>query len=422
MNLTVRPTESLRGDAKAPSSKSYTIRALTAALLADGVSLIKEPLYSEDTKACIIISGKLGARIEKKQHDLLIRGVAGIPKYPDSELDSLNSGTTLRIMTAVASLCDREITLTGDESIQKRPIQPLVYALRQLGVTAQSNNGFPPVKVRGPLMGGVCMIDGSVSSQFISALLMALPCAVGKSSINIAGGLRSKPYIDMTLDVLNDFKIRVASEGQFRYNVPGGQIYRAAKYTVEGDYSSAAFLLAAAALTKSKVRVMNLLNSSKQADRKIVSILQDMGASVSTGERDVTVNGSGTLKGIEVDLNNSPDLLPITAVLGALAEGKTRIFNVEHARLKECDRIKAMATELKKMGADITENQDGLDITGGKLKGAPLDGWRDHRIVMALAIAGLRAEGKTEITDREYAGITFPRFIETMKALGAGME
>lgn len=422
MNLTIKPVETLEGEVKAPPSKSYTIRAVTAAMLADGVSLIKEPLYSEDTKACILIAGRLGAKIEKKQHDLLIKGVAGILKCPDSILDSLNSGTTLRIMTAVASLCDRQITLTGDESIQKRPVEPLLNALRQLGVTASSNRGYPPVTVKGPLVGGVCTIDGSISSQFISALLMALPCAVGNSRIEIAGILRSKPYVDLTLDVLREFRIEVKPEDHYQYNVRGFQIYRAAKYTVEGDYSSAAFLLAAAAISKSKVKVKNLPNNSKQADRKIVSILSEMGADVSAGEREVTVRGAGTLRGIEVDLNNSPDLLPITAVLGALAEGKTRIYNVEHARLKECDRIKAMHTELKKMGANITENQDGLDITGGKLKGTLVNGWRDHRIVMALAIAGLKAEGRTTITDGEYAGITFPNFVKLMSSIGAKLN
>ncbi|MFH1125841.1 MAG: 3-phosphoshikimate 1-carboxyvinyltransferase [Candidatus Altiarchaeota archaeon] len=422
MKLFVMSSSELSGEVKAPPSKSYTIRAVTAALLADGVSIIKDPLYSEDTRACIMISKSLGAVIKKTDDSLRISGVVGLPKRPSVVLNALNSGTTIRIMTAVSSLCGESVTLTGDKSIQKRPIEPMLMALRQLGVNAVSKNGYPPVTVEGPLVGGMCTMRGDISSQFVSALLMALPCAKRNSEINIIGELRSKPYVDMTLDVMGRFKVVVKPENHVRYIIQGDQTYRATTYTVEGDYSSAAFLLGAAALTDSSVTVKNLFRTSKQADKMFISMLKQMGVKVYVGENYTTVQGNGRLKGIDVDLSDSPDLLPITAVLGAFAEGRTRIYNVAHARLKECDRIKAMYTELRKMGASITENPDGLDIQGGQLNGALLEGWKDHRIVMALAIAGLKAEGKTEITDRESIDVTFPNFISLMKTLGANMR
>ncbi|MBM3309754.1 MAG: 3-phosphoshikimate 1-carboxyvinyltransferase [Candidatus Altiarchaeales archaeon] len=419
MNITLAPSGRLSGRVKCPPSKSYTIRAVTAGLLAKGVSTIKDPLFSADTKACINVSKKFGARIEKSASSLKISGVAGKPKTPKTVLDTLNSGTTIRIMTAVSALCGNRVSLTGDESIQKRPIEPLLDSLRQLGVKASSRNGCPPVTVEGPLRGGVCSIRGDVSSQFISGLLMALPCVREDSVVNVKGELKSKPYVDLTLDILSKFGVEVENKNYSQFNIPGNQTYKSTLYTVEGDYSSAAFILAAAALTESKVTVSNLFKDSKQADKKFVSILKEMGVDIHADGDSVTVKGSGILSGIDVDLSDSPDLLPITSVVCSLAGGESKIYNVAHARLKECDRIKAMYTELRKMGASIVEKPDGLEITGRKLKGAFVNGWHDHRIVMSLAVAGLRAIGKTTITDKEFIDVTFPNFIEMMKKIGA---
>jgi 3-phosphoshikimate 1-carboxyvinyltransferase len=422
MNIKVTPAEKLAGEVRAPSSKSYTIRAITAAMLAEGTSLIRDPLFSEDTKACIHVSETLGARIERADDGLSISGVVGFPQCGGRVLNTLNSGTTIRLMTAIASLCHEKVILTGDESIQKRPIEPLLAALRQLHVKCASTNGCPPLWVQGPLHGGSCEIPGDISSQFISALLMALPCAKENSDVTIIGRIKSRPYIDMTLEILERFRIQITPKTASNLFIPGDQVYKATTYQVEGDYSSGAFILAAAALTNSKITVSNLFRSSKQADKKFLSILKLMGANVDAREEQVIVSGTGPLSGVDVDLSDSPDLLPILAVAGALARGKTRIYNVAHARLKECDRIKAMYTELSKMGASIVEKPDGLEITGGRLKGAQVDGWKDHRIVMALAIAGLKADGMTEITGREYVGVTFPGFVRTMRMLGANMR
>lgn len=418
-SITVRNTEKLEGVVEALSSKSITIRAVVAATLASGKSIILNPLYSSDTESCIKLCSQLGAEIKKEKDKLVVEGTGGNLKIPEEILDAGNSGTTIRILTAVSSLCKEEVTLTGDESIQKRPIKPLTDALEQLGVKVSSKNGFPPVKVRGPIVGGVCRIRGDVSSQFISALLMTLPCAGKDSVVDVTTELKSKPYIYLTLDVLDHFKVRCTNTDYKKFFVPGKQTYTAGRHIVEGDYSSVAFILAAAALTNSRVQVKNLFSESKQADKKIIEILRQMGADVKVGEYNVVVEGSGKLRGITVDLSDSPDLVPIMAVLGALADGRTELVNVEHARLKECDRIRAMATELGKMGAHVVEKQDGLIIEGGKLVGARVDGWHDHRIIMALAVAGLAAEGETTISDAEYVSVTFPNFVEIIQKLGA---
>jgi len=422
MHLTVQRTDSLEGSVKAPASKSYTIRAVLSALLADGTSRIKDPLFSLDTKAAMDVCGKLGGKIEKFDEGIMVEGVAGKIKNPNSILDTLNSGTTIRISTAIASLAKGTITLTGDESICRRPIQPLANALIQLGVKVKTANGNPPVEVQGPLQGGVCNIRGDISSQFISGLLMASPYALKDTTINITTELKSKPYVDLTINMLKLFKIKAENKKYSAFLVPSSQVYSTAEYTVEGDYSSAAFILAAAALTDSEVAVTNLFKDSLQADKKIIEILKDMGAKVDVKRESVTVRGDGTLKGIKVDLSDSPDLLPIVSVLGACADGETIIYNTEHARLKECDRIKAMHSELKKMKADVVETQDGLVIKGGKLSGAIIDSWNDHRIVMAAVVAGIRAEGETKIKDSEVAAVTFPGFTQIMKKLGANVN
>ncbi len=419
MEFRIQPAGKLGGTAEAPASKSYTIRAVLSSLLADGVSTVRSPLVSRDTEAAFNACRMFGGKVELRGGSASIAGTAGRLRAPDAVVDTLNSGTTIRICAALAALAMGRVTLTGDDSVRRRPLGPLLGALSQLGVTVSSDGGLPPAVVEGPLRGGVCRMPGDVSSQFVSALLMASPYAKADVALELTSPLKSRPYVDLTVRMMGLYGVKAENSGYRRFAVASGQVYRAVDYTVEGDYSSAAFILAAAAITDSEVTVGNLAPDSLQADRRILSVLSEMGADVDTGRDSVTVRSDGRLAGVTVDLSDSPDLVPIVSVLGAHARGRTEIVNAAHARLKECDRLNAMATELAKMGAKVAERPDGLSIRGGALRGAAVDGWLDHRVIMALSVAGLKASGETVVSGAEHVDVTFPGFKDVMNGLGA---
>jgi 3-phosphoshikimate 1-carboxyvinyltransferase len=419
MDLEVLPTRKLAGGVKAPPSKSYTHRAIILAGLGTGTTRINDPLLSADPLATIDAMRLAGAHIDVYDDYLTIRGNSGKIQAPDL-VDVKNSGTTLRIMSSVFSLQPKKVTLTGDESIQKRPMGPLLEALESAGVKTTSKKGNPPVTVQGPMAGNTIRIRGDVSSQFISGLLIACPLRRHHTDIEITGELKSKPYLDVTLDAIADFGGKIERNGYEFFHIPGDQSYSRSEYNVEGDYSGAAFMLGASALTEEEVTVTNLPAASTQGDRYFIDILKMMDANVRTRGNEVMVMGGSMLRGIDVDLSQTPDLLPITAVMCALARGKSRIHNVEHARIKECDRISAMANGLKLMGAKVDERPDGLIIEGtDSLIGAGIESYADHRIVMAFAVAGLRAAGKTVINHAESVAVSYPNFIEDFKRLGA---
>jgi len=409
----------LSGEVFAPPSKSYTHRAILITSLGPGGS-IKRPLLSADTRATISASQAFGAEIDIDE-DVKIKGVADRPRTPEDVINVLNSGTTLRFCSAVAALTEGAV-LTGDASIRSRPNGPLLSSLSDLGAQAFSirNNGKAPLVVRGRMKGGTARLDGSVSSQFLSALLISAPLAEEETRIVIQGELKSRPYAEMTLDMLAEAGIRI-EPGEQEFLVPGNQSFGLKGYTIPGDFSSASYPMAAAAVTGSEVTVKGVL-PSRQGDSAIIDILRRMGAEVSWDREkgDLRVRG-GELQAVDVDAGRTPDLVPTIAVLGALAKGKTTVFNAEHVRHKETDRLHAMAVELSRMGADIKERPDGLEITGGVLHGAKVHGHHDHRIVMALAVAGLVA-GDTEIDTAESVDVSYPGFFARMKGLGAEME
>lgn len=408
------------GTVTVPPSKSYTHRAIAISALGPG-GLVARPLLSADTWATISASEALGAQIEGQGAELSVIGVEGKPSTPDNVIDVENSGTTLRIMSAVAALTDGAV-LTGDASIRRRPNGPLLKSLRDLGAEAFSikNNDCAPLVVRGRIRGGKTVLDGSVSSQFLSALLIACPLAGGDAEIKIKGELKSRPYAEITIEMLEEAGAKI--ETDFRsFFVEGGQRYDLGEYTVPGDFSSASYLLAAAAVTGSRLTVRGL-RPSKQGDSAIVAILREMGAKVSWDQDkgDLVIEGRD-LDGVEVDASLTPDLVPTIAVLGAVAKGRTVVKNAEHVRHKETDRLRAMAVELSKMGTKIEERPDGLVIEGGKLRGARVSGHHDHRIVMALTVAGLVA-GDTRIETAESVSISYPGFFEEMAKIGCRVE
>jgi len=412
------------GVVTAPPSKSYTHRAIIVASLADGKSVIKNYLQSGDTASTISACEAFGIVMEKFGSDLVVHGSCGDLHTPGDKIDVENSGTTIRLMCGVASL-DGKVELTGDASIQKRPMQPLLDALGQLGVSAYSpmGDGSPPIVIEGGgLKGGVAEIMGDVSSQFISSLLIVAPYAEDGVEIVLTTDAKSRPYLDITLDVMESFGVSTSNENYKRFVVEPGQRYVGQEYLVEGDYSSASYFLALAALSGSKITVKNLVRGSKQGDTFFLDILQRMGVNVEVGDSDVTIAG-GELSGIEVDLGDTPDLLPSVAALAVMSEGETVISNIGHARFKESDRVSACAAEFRKFGADIKELEDSLIICGTKkLKGCRVKSYSDHRMAMALAVVGLFAEDETVVEGVECVDISFPGFFSMLKQLGASIE
>ncbi|MEM3563823.1 MAG: 3-phosphoshikimate 1-carboxyvinyltransferase [Candidatus Jordarchaeaceae archaeon] len=425
MNLVVNGGGSLQGAVSAPPSKSYTHRAFIISTLAEGKSEIFEPLISRDTLASIRACEALGAVIERRGEKVWCVSGSPSPKTPEDVINVDNSGTTIRIMTAVSSLAPGFTVLTGDASIRQRPMGPLIKSLGDLGVRCFSTKGDdkPPIVVEGGgIKGGKTNIPGHISSQFISALLIACPLAKNETRISFTSELKSEPYLEMTMEVLSLFKGNIKYLPNMGVVIPPKQTYSPASVRIPGDFSSAAFILSAAAITDSDVKIHNLDMGSKQGDKKIVDILIKMGAEVELGENYVRIIGGHKLKGISFDCGNNPDLLPILAVLGSVAEGKTDIFNAQHVRYKESDRVSAMAKELSKMGIRIDEKIDGLTIHGGKLKGAHVETYNDHRILMALAVAALAAEGETIISGVESVDVSYPSFLEDMNFLGANFR
>lgn len=416
----------IKGEVFAPPSKSYTHRAVALAALSKE-STIRHPLISADTLATVRASEMFGASVEREEDKLIIHGINGKPNVPDDVIDAANSGTTLRFMTAIAALTDGVTVLTGDASLRTRPNGPLLEVLNKLGVKACSTRGNEraPLVVKGGLKGKDVSIDGSISSQFISALLITCPLAENSTTLSITGKLKSRPYVDVTLEMLElaGIKVHIDESNGTRFIIPGKQKYDFKDYTVPGDFSSASYLLAAAAMTNgSEVTVKNLF-PSKQGDKVIIEILRQMGADITWDKEagNVTVKGGRQLKATTFDAGASPDLVPTVAVLAAVAEGTSRIENAEHVRYKETDRLRALATELPKLGVDLKEERDSLTITGGKLHGAAVHGWDDHRIVMALSIAGMVA-GSTTIDTTEAVSISYPGFFKDMCSLGANIK
>ena len=413
------------GRVDAPPSKSYTHRGVLAGALADETRVLN-PLWSADTEASMRCARGLGTSVENEDGDLRIDGVGGEPETPDNVLNCGNSGTTTRLFAGAASLVEGLAVLTGDESLRSRPNGPLLSSLRELRATARSTrgNGQAPLIVGDALKGGETTIDGGVSSQFISSLLFAAPLTDEGATVRIEGTLKSRPYVDITLEVLEKMGVAV-KETDDGFEVPGEQSYDAKEFRVPGDFSSASYPLAAGAVA-GEARVGNLYPSA-QGDEMILDVLGSMGASVEWNQNEGVARVSGKaeeITGVEFDASDNPDLTPTVAALGAAANGETRIVDAEHVRYKETDRLEAMATELGKMGAVVQEEKDSLVVDGdaSELVGTRVDGRHDHRVVMALAVAALIADGETTIETAESVDVSYPGFAEDLRALGAQVE
>ena len=422
MHLIVKKSK-LAGEVIIPPSKSHTIRAIAIAALAEGQSTIRNPLLSADTQAAVDCYRALGAEIDTTDPNLWkVIGTGGKITAPDKPIDVGNSGTTLRIAMGTCTFNKaRPISLTGDEQIQSRPVGPLIDALSNLGANCKSlkNNGSAPVEIIGPLQGGKTTIAAS-SSQFLTSLLLSAPLAPKDTEIDVT--LLNEPgYVRMTLDWLDKQKIQYENQDMRKFKIKGGQSYKPFDATIPADFSSATFFLCAACLTAERVTLRGLDFADSQPDKAVFDYLKQMGADITIAAHSATIKAS-KLKGIEIDMNKTPDTLPAMAVTAAFAQGTTSLLNVPQARAKETDRINAMACELKKMAVDVEELPDGLIIHHSTLEPAKLHGWADHRIVMALSLAGLNLHDQCTIDTAEAVSATFPEYVELMKSIGANMQ
>ena len=411
------PISNINAVVRMPGSKSITHRALITASLADGKSLLKSFLSCEDTLFTLNALKGMGIDITVEGEDVAVSGTGGRFTGPSEKKEIFlgNSGTSYRLLLSVAALAGKEYVFTGNPRMQERPIGDLVSALNSLGADMSYINreGYPPVAVKpSGIKGGRVNIAGNISSQYISSLLLAGPYASEGIEIEITGQLVSRPYVDLTLDVMRTFGVEVTHKDYQHFIISPGRKYAPRIFTIEGDVSSASYVWGAAAITGGMVITENIHPmKTVQGDIAFLDILEQMGCSVGRAEDNVAVTG-GRLEGVEADMGGMPDVVPTLAAVALFAEGRTVIRNVHHLRYKESDRIRDTASELRRIGGQVEELEDGLVIHGGhKLSGADIDPHNDHRLAMSLAVAGIKIPG-IRITDEHCVDKSFPSFWE----------
>jgi len=424
VDIVIKKSKHLAGEVSAPPSKAYTHRMLIAALLSNGTSKISNPLVSDDTKATLRAVKAFGAETELLKNCWTIRRIE-LLKAPKNPINCGESGATLRFMIPVAALASGSTLFTFGSSLERRPIAPLLKSLKQLGTESnlQLREGSSLIRIRGGgIRGGKTSIRGDISSQFISGLLFACPKAKEDTEIAVTTPLESKSYVQMTIEVLTKHGIKISASNDFtQLKIPSNQNYNPCNHTVPGDFSSAAFLIAAAAVTSSKVKVKNLDSHSIQGDRAILDILKKMGSKVRVDDKSIKVEG-GQLNAVDVDVKDIPDLVPVCAVLACYSKGTSKIYNAKRLRYKESDRLSSLRTELKKMEAEIYVKEDSLIIRGPcAMQGATINPHNDHRIAMACAVAALKATGETKIQNSECVNKSYPRFFDDLRSLGANI-
>ncbi len=421
--IEITPKNNIDCQITVPGSKSLTQRALIAAALSNGTSVLSGPLTSEDTQYTSMALRHMGIKIDNEGDNWHVAGRGGLISPPEQEIYLGNNGTATRFLTSVAALGQGTFQITGEPRMAERPIAPLMQALQGWGVNIRSieNSGCPPliIKAHG-IVGDQTILPEGKSSQYLSSLLLIAPYAQKPASLLVEGQVFSKPYVTMTLQVMHDFGIAVqASTDLTSFKISQGS-YQAREYQIEGDASSASYFWAAAAITGGKVTVTNVPAPSLQGDAILVDILEKMGCQIDKGANGITVYGPQELHAIEVDMADCPDVAPTLAIVAAFAKGKTIIKNIAHLRIKECDRLHVMATELTKLGVKVKELQDSLEIIGSptreNLHGAEINTYNDHRIAMCFAVAGLILPNVT-IQGEDCVAKSFPDFWERFALL-----
>jgi len=408
----------LSGKLVCPPNKSYTHRAIFLASLAGNNSKVDNVLFSDDTNATISACKNFGAQIERTDFSIIVKIPIGEGAFVP-EINAENSGTTIRIASGIASLFSDETTLTGDSSLQKRPMQPLLEALESMGAKCSSADGKPPIKISGKIKGGNVTIPGNFSSQFISSLLITAPLTEKGMNLAIEGNLVSKPYLDATISTMRHFGVTVQTLIPYkRYNI-APQIYKPSTFIVPIDFSSLALLLSAAVLCGKNFTIQGAIGNLPQGDEVFIDILEQLGVEITIKDDKMSVQSPEKLNGGKFDLSNSPDLLPPLAILALKTSSPIEIVNVKHARLKETDRIAIIAREMVKLGVVVKEREDGLVLEmSNNLKGAYLNSENDHRLFMAFCIAGMYV-GDCSVSNPESVKVSYPNFIEDMKKIGS---
>lgn len=423
MYIIAKKTKTLKGVVTPPSSKSHTVRGLVLSLVAEGSSVIENPLSSDDARDAVGALKALGATVVASPRSIKVKS-KGLPiRGAKDAVFTGNSGIATRFLLPITGFrANANETLSFDcgKQMRARPIKSLADALNSLGMKVEMTKGGYPLKVSGTLLGGKVEVNG-LTSQYLSALLLSLPLAPRDSVITVHD-LHERPYAEMTEYWMKKSGIRYKHKRVGKkdiYSIPGGQKYKPVKTHIPGDFSSASYLIAGAVLMNGDITLKGLDMKDAQGDKALIAILKKMGASITIARNAIRVRGGKKLKGITIDANAFPDLVPTLAVVATQAKGITKIVNVSQARIKETDRLHSMSEGLKRLSAKVIEKKDGLVIHESYLKGAHVEGYEDHRTVMALSLAGMLADGQTTISDAESVAKTFPDFIRTMKSLGA---
>ncbi|MEN8190209.1 MAG: 3-phosphoshikimate 1-carboxyvinyltransferase [Thermodesulfobacteriota bacterium] len=421
--IEIKPLQHIKASVRVPGSKSITQRALIAAALADGESRLVGPLESEDTEYSSGALAQMGVSFEKNEGEWLVQGCGGTIEPSESDIYLGNNGTATRFLTSVAALGKGRFVIDGSPRMHERPIGPLMSALQgwQVDISSIKGTGCPPLLINGTgLGGGTTVLPEGKSSQYLSSLLLVAPYAARPCSLSVEGEVLSKPYVAMTLSVMDAFGIEVECNPEFsEFTIPQGR-YRSMEYHIEGDASGASYFWAAAAVTGGRVTVENVPVPSLQGDAGLVPLLARMGCSVEQSGNGITLTGAKRLEGITVDMGDMPDVVPTLGVVAAFAHGRTVINNIAHLRIKECDRLSAVVTELNKMGARLEERDDTMIIhgNGGEgMHGAEIETYDDHRMAMSMAVAGLRIPG-VKIMDEGCVVKSFPDFWDRFEGLG----
>ena len=416
--LEIQSLKKLKAEVDCPGSKSYTNRALLISALAEGCSRLENPLFSDDTHYMSVALNLFGAKVVQENEGFTVTGTGGKLRAPGDDIFVGNAGTAMRFLTTFSALAPGTTILTGNERMRERPISDLLTALNALGVSARSmeNNGCPPLEIKGGgVSGGKVEIAGNKSSQYLTSLLLSAPCFKGETCIRILGDLTSKPYADLTLDIMSAFGVRVENESYREFRVPANQCYQARTYEVEGDWSSASYFFASAAVSGGEVAVRRLNPHSPQGDKQFLFALEQMGCGIEVSEKKIVVKGN-PLHGININMNTMPDAAQTLAVVALFAKGKTTITGIANLRIKETDRISALANELSRLGAKVIAGDDYLEIEPGVYSGAEIETYDDHRMAMSFAVAGLKIPG-IKIKNPKCVDKSFPDFFERFKKL-----